>query len=221
MDYLLTEEQIMLRDVAKQIAEEVIRPVAAEYDEKEEFPWDVMKVIADSDLFGVFIEEKYGGTGGGVLEMAIATEELSSACGGIAVCFAASALGSFPIILFGNEEQKKRFLPDLASGKKLAAFALTEAEAGSDASNIQTTARKDGDSYILNGTKQWITNGGEAQIYTVIATTMMNIQRNKIGLKLAEIDLGQSCFPYEYFDAERFAIATETPVLKEAELETA
>ena len=171
MDYQLTEQQIMIRDLARQIAREKIKPKAAEFDEKEEFPWEIMKILADSDLFGVHIEEKYGGLGGGIFEMSIATEELSCACGGIAVSFAASALGTYPIILFGSEEQRKKYLPDLASGKKLAAFALTEASAGSDASNIQTQAVKDGDCYVLNGTKQWITNGGEAQVYTVIAMT--------------------------------------------------
>lgn len=171
MDYLLTEEQIMIRDLAKKIAEEKIIPVRAELDETGEFPWDVMKTLAESDLFGVYIEEKYGGTGGGVTELCISTEELSKACGGIAVSYAASALGTFPIVLHGSEEQKQKYLPDLASGKKIAAFGLTEAGAGSDASAIQTTAKKEGDHYILNGTKQWITNGGEAQVYTVIAMT--------------------------------------------------
>ncbi len=174
MDYLLTEQQIMIRDLAREIARKKIRPVAAEYDEKEEFPWPIMKILAESDLFGVYIEEKYGGLGGGVFELALVTEELSRACGGIAVCFAASALGTYPIILFGNEEQKQKYLPDLASGKKVAAFGLTEAAAGSDASAIQTTAKKEGDHYILNGTKQWITNGGEAETYTVIAMTDKN-----------------------------------------------
>ncbi len=171
MDYQLTEEQLMIRDLARQIAQDKIKPKAAEYDEKEEFPWEIIHVLAKSDLFGIYIEEKYGGTGGGILELAIVTEELSRACGGVAVSYAAGALGTYPIILFGTEVQKKRYLPDLASGKKLAAFALTEASAGSDASSIQTQATKEGDYYILNGTKQWITNGGEAQIYTVIAMT--------------------------------------------------
>jgi butyryl-CoA dehydrogenase len=171
MDYLLTEEQKMIQELARKIAQEKIAPVAAEYDEKEEFPWPIMKILSDSDLFGVYIEEKYGGTGGGVFELAIVTEELSKACGGIAVCFAASALGTYPIILYGSDEQKQKYLPDLAAGKKIAAFGLTEAAAGSDASAIQTIAKKDGDYYILNGTKQWITNGGEAQTYTVVAMT--------------------------------------------------
>ena len=171
MDYLLTEEQIMIRDLARQIAEEKIRPVAAQYDESGEFPWPIVKVLAESDLCGIYIPEEYGGTGGGVTELVIATEELSKACGGIALAFAATALGTYPILLYGNEEQKKKYLPDLAKGKKLTAFAITEAEAGSDAGNMQTTAKKEGNYYILNGTKQWITNGGEAEIYTVFAMT--------------------------------------------------
>ena len=171
MDYLLTDEQKMIKELAHKIAEEKVRPVAAKYDQSEEFPWDVLKVIADSDLFGLFIPEEYGGMGVSVFNLCLATEELSRACGGIAVCYAASALGTFPIILFGNDEQKKKYLPDLAKGKKIAAFGLTEPEAGSDAGAIKTTARKEGDYYVLNGTKHFITNGGEAQTYTVVAMT--------------------------------------------------
>ncbi|MDP8253602.1 MAG: acyl-CoA dehydrogenase family protein [Candidatus Kaelpia aquatica] len=171
MDYLLTEEQQMLKELAHKIAEEKIRPVAKEYDESGEFPWDIMKILAQSDLFGVYIDEKYGGFGGGVFELSLVAEELSRACGGIAVSYAASALGTYPIILFGNDEQKDKYLPDIASGKKIAAFAITEPNAGSDASAMESKAQKDGDSYILNGRKQWITNGGEAETYVVIAMT--------------------------------------------------
>jgi len=171
MNYLLTDEQKMVQELARKIAQEKVRPVAAKYDQSEEFPWEVMKILAQSDLFSIFVPQEFGGTGGGVLDLCIVTEELSRACGGIAVCFAASALGTFPIILFGNEEQRKKYLPDLASGKKIAAFGLTEAEAGSDASAIKTTAQKEGNYYILNGTKHFITNGGDAEIYTVIAMT--------------------------------------------------
>lgn len=160
----------MIKDLTRQIAREKIKPVAAEYDEKEEFPWPIVKILADSDIFGIFIPEEFGGMGGGVFELAIATEELSWGCGGIALAFAATGLGTFPIILFGNDEQKKKYLPKIAKGT-IAAFALTEAEAGSDAGAIKTTAVKKGDHYVLNGTKQWITNGGEADIYTVIALT--------------------------------------------------
>jgi alkylation response protein AidB-like acyl-CoA dehydrogenase len=171
MNYFFTEEQEILRDLCAQIAREKILPVRAEYDESGEFPWDVVKVMADSDIYGVYIPEEYGGFGGGVLEMCIATEELSKVCGGIALAFAASALGAYPILLFGSDEQKKRYLPDIAAGRKLAAFALTEANAGSDAGAVETRAELKGDEYVLNGTKQWITNGGEAETYTVVART--------------------------------------------------
>jgi len=171
MDYLLTEEQQILKDLAHKIAEEKIRPVAKEYDESGDFPWPIMKILAQSDLFGVYIEEKYGGFGGGVFELSLVAEELSRACGGIAVSYAASALGTYPVILYGNDKQKDKYLPDIASGKKIAAFALTEPNAGPDVSAMETKADKDGDYYVLNGRKQWITNGGEAETYVVIAMT--------------------------------------------------
>jgi butyryl-CoA dehydrogenase len=174
MDYLLTDEQKMVQELARKITEEKIRPVAAKYDVTEDYPWDEMKVIAESDLFGLFIPAEYDGMGISVLNLCIATEEFSRACGGIAVCYAASALGTFPIVLFGNEEQKKKYLPELAKGRKLAAFAITEPEAGSDASAIKTTAKKAGNHYILNGLKHFITNGGDADIYVVIAMTDKN-----------------------------------------------
>ncbi len=171
MDYLLTEEQIMIRDLARQIAEEKIVPVRAELDEHNKFPTDIMKAIAQADLFGLYIPEEYGGLGKGNLDYYIAIEELSKACLGVSTTYAANALGTYPLLLFGSDAQKKKYLPDIATGKKLVAFGLTEANAGSDASGIQTTARLEGNEYVVNGTKQWITNGGEADIYTIIAIT--------------------------------------------------
>lgn len=171
MDYFLTEEQRMIQELAAQIAKEKIRPVRAQLDENEEFPWEIMKVLAQSDLFGLYIPEEYGGLGGGILENCLAIEKLAESCIGVATSFAASGLGAYPILLFGTEEQKKTYLPEIASGRRLAAFGLTESGAGSDVSGIKTTAVKDGDHYILNGTKQWITNGGEAEIYSVLAIT--------------------------------------------------
>jgi len=171
MDYLLTDEQKMIKDLAHKIAEEKIRPAAAKYDISEEYPWDVLKVMAESDMFGLFIPEEYGGFATSVFNLCLATEEFSRACGGIAVCYAASALGTFPIVLFGSDEQKKKYLPALASGKKVAAFAITEPEAGSDASGIKTVAKKEGNYYVLNGLKHFITNGGDAETYVVIAMT--------------------------------------------------
>jgi len=171
MDYLLTEEQIMIRDLARQIAVEKIVPVRAELDEQNKYPRDIMKAMAQADLFALFIPEEYGGLGKKSLELCITVEELSKACLGVATTYASSALGTYPILLYGSEEQKKKFLPDVASGKHLVAFGLTEANAGSDASGIQTTAKLEGNEYVLNGTKQWITNGGEAELYTIIAIT--------------------------------------------------
>jgi butyryl-CoA dehydrogenase len=171
MNYFLTDDQKMIRDLAARIAREKIAPIAAELDETGEFPWDIVKTLAQSDLFRVFIPSEYEGLGGGIFEMCIVVEELSRVCGGIALSYAASGLGTIPIILFGTEEQKKKYLPRLAAGEILAAFGLTEPNAGSDAAGIKTTAKPDGDSYVLNGTKQWITNGGEASIYTVVALT--------------------------------------------------
>ncbi len=171
MDYFLTEEQIMLRDLARQIAVERMLPIRAELDEKEEFPHAIMSDLADADLFGVVVPEEYGGLGFGTMENCLVVEELSRVCSGITTAYAASGLGAYPIILFGNDDQKKKYLPVIASGSQLAAFGLTESTAGSDAAGIQTTAIKDGDHYVLNGTKQWITNAAEAGIYTVIAMT--------------------------------------------------
>ncbi|MCG6981797.1 MAG: acyl-CoA dehydrogenase family protein [Deltaproteobacteria bacterium] len=171
MDYFLTEEQQMIKEIAAKIATEKVRPVRAELDETEEFPRDIMKILAQSDLFGVYLPEEYGGLGGGVMENCLAIEELGRACIGVATTYAASGLGAYPILLHGSEEQKKKYLPIIASGERLAAFAVTESGAGSDAGGIQTTAKRDGAFYLLNGTKQWITNGGEAEIYTVVAIT--------------------------------------------------
>lgn len=171
MDYFLTEDQQMIKDLAAQITRDKIRPIRAELDEQEEFPWDIMRILAQSDFFGLYIPEQYGGLGGGMFENCLAVEQLAQGCIGIATSFAASSLGTYPILLNGSEAQKEAYLPDIASGKRLAAFGLTESGAGSDVSGVQTTAVKDGDHYILNGTKQWITNGGESEIYSILAIT--------------------------------------------------
>jgi len=171
LEYFLNEQQKEIKALARTLAEERILPVRAELDEKEEFPWAIMKVLADTDMFGVFIPEEYGGVGGGCLELCLVVEELSRVCSSVAISYAATALGSFALLEYGSEEQKQKYLPDIASGKKLAAFALTEATAGSDASAIRTTASRERGGYVLNGTKQFITNGGEAEVYTVIALT--------------------------------------------------
>lgn len=194
MDHFLTEEQREIRDLTRRIAEQKILPNRAEYDETGEFPWEIVKILGQSDLMGVYIPEEYGGMGGGVMEMVIVTEELSRICGGIALAFAATGLGAFPILLYGTEEQKQKYLPDIASGKKLAAFGLTEAESGSDAGSIKSTAVRDGDYYLLNGTKQWITNGGEAEIYTTVLIT--DKKRGARGATALVIEKGSQGFSF-------------------------
>ncbi len=171
MEYFLTEEQKTIKNLARRIAEERILPVRAELDETEEFPWAIMKDLADADMFRVFIPEEYEGLGGGCLELCLVVEELSRICSAVATCYAVNALGSFTLIDYGTEEQKRKYLPDIAGGKRLTAFAVTEPTAGTDVSAIKTTAEKVEGGYVLNGTKQFITNGGEAEIYTVIALT--------------------------------------------------
>ncbi len=194
MKYLLTEEQKMIVDICRQIVKDRIIPVRAEMDEKEIFPWEIIKEIGKSDLFRIFIPEEYEGMGTGIFEVCLATEELSRGDLSVATSYAASGLGLIPILVAGNEEQKKKYLPQLASGEKLAAFGLTEAEAGSDAGSIRTTASKDGDFYILNGTKQWITNGGEADIYTIFAMT--NPEKGVRGASAIIVEKGTSGFEF-------------------------
>ncbi|NTW88211.1 MAG: acyl-CoA dehydrogenase [Desulfobulbaceae bacterium] len=171
MNYFLTEEQQMIVDVSRQITDEMIIPQRAELDEKEEFPTEILKSIAKADLFGLYIPEQYGGFGGGSFDMVLALEQFSRGCVGIATSFAASALGAYPILISGSDELKEKYMPVIARGEKWAAFGLTEANAGSDASGIQTTAVLDGDEWVINGTKQWITNAGDAKIYSIIAIT--------------------------------------------------
>ena len=194
MNWFLTEEQQMIVDTAREIAQKKILPVREKYDHDGIFPWDVVKACAEADLCGLYIPEQYGGFGGGVFELCLAVEELSKVCGGISLAMAATALGTFPILLFATDEQKKKYLPDIASGRRLAAFGLTEANAGSDALSMKTTAVKNGDHYILNGTKQWITNGENAEIYTIIAKT--NPTNGARGLSAFIVEKGTPGFTF-------------------------
>jgi butyryl-CoA dehydrogenase len=168
--------------------------VRAELDEKEEFPWAIVKDMADSDLFRIFIPEQYEGLGEGCFALCLAVEELSRACCGVALTYAADALGATPILLYGNDEQKQKYLPTIASGANLTAFGLTESAAGSDAGAIKTTATRDGDDYIINGTKQFITNGGEAEVYTIIALT--DPSRGARGASAFIVDKGAPGFTF-------------------------
>lgn len=158
-------------DKARHIAETYIRPIALELDKDQTYPWEIVKRLQEAELMGVWIPEEYGGKGDGVLNLCLVVEELSRACGAVGVAYAVNALGSFPIILGGTEEQKQKYLPEIAGGRKLIAFGLSEIEAGSDAGSLTTKAEQDGDEYVLNGAKKWNTNGGAADIFTIYAST--------------------------------------------------
>nr|WP_240194354.1 acyl-CoA dehydrogenase family protein [Desulfopila inferna] len=210
MDYFLSEEQQMIVDIAKQITDERIIPNRAELDEKHAFPREILSEMAQADLFGIPIPEEYGGFGGGCFDIVLALEQLGRGCIGVGTAFAASSLGIYPLLFSGSEEQRRKYLPDVASGKKFAAFGLTEANAGSDASGINTTAVLDGDEWVLNGTKQWITNGGEAQIYTVVAITDRSKgPRGASMFVVEEGDPGFSCGPKEKKMGIRASSTTE------------
>ncbi|NCC92294.1 MAG: acyl-CoA dehydrogenase [Opitutae bacterium] len=161
-----------IRGMVREFAETRVKPVRAELDEEGRFPAEILRELGKMDLMGLYIPAEYGGTfEGDSMPNIIAVEELSRICIGVSVSYAANGLGADPILIGGSEAQKKKYLPPLASGEKWAAYALTEPNAGSDAGSIRTTAVRKGDNYVLNGTKQWITNGGEADIYTVFAVT--------------------------------------------------
>ncbi|MEK6543591.1 MAG: acyl-CoA dehydrogenase family protein, partial [Elusimicrobiota bacterium] len=171
LDYDFTEQQREIIALAREIAEKKVKPVRAKYDEEEKFPWEVIEEFRKVDLFGVYLPEEYGGLGGANTELCLVTEELSKACGGIALCVAGCGLCAIPILLSGTKEQKEKYLPDLASGKKLGAFCITEPGAGSDATSMKATATKQGDYYILNGVKNFCTNGEVAETYTLFFST--------------------------------------------------
>ena len=181
MDFSLTEEQLMFQKMVRDFAAKEIEPVAAEYDEREEFPWDNWRKMAELGLTGITIAEEYGGSGGDALHLIIAVEEIAHACAATSVILGADvSLCCHSIYSFGNEKQKRRFVVPLAKGEKIGCFALTEAGAGSDAAALETAAMRQGDGYMLNGTKVFITNGNEADIVVVFATTDRSLRSRGI-----------------------------------------
>jgi len=172
MNFTLTKEQEMVRNVMRDFAEKEVKPIAAEIDETERFPRENVEKMARYNMLGIPFPEEYGGAGGDELAYAIAVEELSKVCATTGVILSAhTSLGCWPIYKYGTEEQKQKYLVPLAKGEKLGAFALTEPNAGTDAAGQQTVAVEDGDNYILNGSKIFITNGGQADVYIVFAMT--------------------------------------------------
>jgi butyryl-CoA dehydrogenase len=176
----------MWRERARAVAEKVVRPLAAKYDQLQEYPWEIKDALAKAGLMGVWIPKEYGGSGGGIVDLCICVEELSRACGGVGVLYAVNALGSFPILVGGTEEQKQRYLPGIAKGEKLISFGLSEKFAGSDAASLNARAVKDGDHWVLNGEKKWNTNGGAADIYTVFAVSDPTSKSRRISAFIVE-----------------------------------
>jgi len=182
----LNEQNLHWKQKAHEIAEKVVRPVARKYDELQEYPWEVKEAMAEAGLLGVWIPEEYGGAGAGVLDLCLCVEELSRACGGVGVAYAVNALGSFPILLGGTEEQKQKYLPSVASGERLIAFGLSEKYAGSDAAALRTQAEATSSGWVINGEKKWTTNGGVADLYTVFAVTDPESQRDRVSALIVE-----------------------------------
>jgi butyryl-CoA dehydrogenase len=192
VDELLTKENLEYRAQAREIAEKYVRPVAAELDQKAEYPWTVVKALQDAGLMGVWIPKEYGGRGGGVTNLCLVVEELSKACGGVGVTYAVNALASFPIIVGGTEEQKQKYLPDVAQGKTLMAFGLSEKNAGSDAGGLKARADKTDGGYMLNGDKKWNTNGNAATLYSIFCST--NPDRGGRGVSALLVEKGAAGF---------------------------
>jgi alkylation response protein AidB-like acyl-CoA dehydrogenase len=169
--YSIPQEFLDFRDLVRQIAVEQVAPRAAEIDRTDEYPWDLRRLLAEQDILGLPFEEEYGGTGTGTLMLQMAVEELARASAAVALILMVQELGTLPIQLFGSDELKRRLLPGCASGEQSPAFCLSEPDAGSDPGAMRTTAVQDGDEWVINGTKNWITNAGIADFYVVFAVT--------------------------------------------------
>ncbi len=192
MDELLTRGNLEWREKAKSIADQYVRPIAAELDRTGEYSWNVIKALQENGLMGIWIPKEYGGKEASIVDLCIVVEELSKACGGIGVSYAVNALGTLPILLGGTEEQKKKYLPGVVTGEKLAAFCLSEKNAGSDAGAQKARAVKKGDEYVIDGDKKWTTNGGVASIFTVFAST--NPDRGGRGVSAFLVEKGWDGF---------------------------
>jgi butyryl-CoA dehydrogenase len=187
--FYLTDDQRMIRDLARKVARERIAAHAAHYDETEQYPEESIRAIVESGLYGVWVPEHYGGSDLGCLALALVSEEIAWACAATATQYVDQPLGGLPILLFGTEDQKQRYLPRLATGDLLAAYSLSEPGAGSDAAGLRTTAVRRGDRYVLNGAKQWCTNGDHAGVICVFATVDPSRRAKGVTAFLVEPDM--------------------------------
>ena len=211
MNLELTEEQQMARDAVREFAQNEIAPVAREYDEQEKFPREQLAGLAQLGLMGMIIPEEYGGAGFDTVSYALALEEIAKADASVAVIVSVTnSVCCYPILSFGTEEQKQKYLVPLAKGEKLGAFCLSEPQAGSDATNLKTRAVENGDFYILNGTKSWVTNGGEAGVYLVMAVTGERDGKKEVSSFLVEGDAeGLAVSSVEHKMGQRASQTTE------------
>jgi alkylation response protein AidB-like acyl-CoA dehydrogenase len=193
MSYELSEEQVMLKETVSRIAKEQIAPGAERRDEEEKFPWDMVDILRENGLFGADFPEKYGGSEMGLFSLCLAIEEIAKVCASTAVILLVHELGTIPLFLAGNNEQRDRYFPKLATGEDLIAFGLTEPNAGSDVSGLRTKAVKDGDSYILNGTKVFISHADVADVICIGARTDPNVPGQK-GTGVFIVDKGTPGF---------------------------
>ncbi len=201
-------ENLMWQEKARNVAEKVVRPLARKYDELQQYPWEIKDALANEGLLSVWIPKEYGGAGGGVANLCIVVEELSRACPGVGVLFAVNALGSFPIIISGTEEQKRKYLPKIAAGETLMSFCLSEKEAGSDAGALRVRGipQPDG-TFKIYGEKKWTTNGSAANLFTVFAVTdpekgsrgmtAFLVEKTDPGFSIAKVEdkMGIRCVP--------------------------
>lgn len=192
MNYFINQAEEEVVETAQKIAQEVFKPIRAKYDEAEEYCPQATEAMAQAGLFGLWLPKEYGGAGLGVNALALALEEMSKVCMGLALPAGTSALGGMPMFFWATPEQRAKWVPDLASGKKLWTFALSEAQAGSDATSIKTTAVKEGDYYILNGSKHYISTGEAADFYVVAVST--NPDRGARGISLLVVEKGTEGF---------------------------
>ncbi len=189
---IYTEENLHWKAKAHEVAEKVVRPLAKKYDLKQEYPWEIRDALAQAGLFSVWIPKEYGGAGGGVMNLCLVIEELSRACGGVGVLFAVNALGSFPVILSGTEDQKRKYLPKVASGETLCAFCLSEKTACSDAGSLKVRAVANGGTWRIHGENKWTTNGGAANLYSVFAVSEK--ERGSRGISAFLVEKGDPGF---------------------------
>jgi alkylation response protein AidB-like acyl-CoA dehydrogenase len=187
--FYLTEDQRMIRDLARKLARDRIVRHAADVDERERYPEESIRALIEAGLYGIWVPEAYGGTDMGCLALALVAEEIAWACAATATQFVDQPLGGLPILLAGTEAQKRKYLPGLATGERLAAYSLSEAGAGSDAASLATTAVRRGDHYVLNGSKQWCTNGDHADVITVFATVDRSQRARGVTAFLVEKDV--------------------------------